>query len=76
MKELWAKIREALVSALPITLIVCLVALLPGFSFNRSEIISFTIGAVMLVLGIVFLLPVSDVAGLAQRIEAPQTTEN
>ena len=76
MKELWAKIREALVSALPITLIVCLVALLPGFSFNRYEIISFTIGAVMLVLGIVFLLPVSDVAGLAQRIEAPQTTEN
>ncbi|MBQ8395558.1 MAG: hypothetical protein IJX54_01000, partial [Oscillospiraceae bacterium] len=52
MKELWAKIREALVSALPITLIVYLVALLPGFSFNRYEIISFTIGAVMLVLGI------------------------
>ncbi|MBQ8395598.1 MAG: P-II family nitrogen regulator [Oscillospiraceae bacterium] len=26
--------------------------------------------------GIVFSLPVSDVAGLAQRIEAPQTTEN
>lgn len=52
MKELWAKIQEALVSALPITLIVYLVSLIPGFSFNRSELISFTIGAVLLVLGI------------------------
>lgn len=52
MKELWAKIREALVSALPITLIVYLVSLIPGFSFNRVELISFTIGAVLLVLGI------------------------
>lgn len=52
MKELWAKIREALVSALPITLIVYLVSLIPGFSFNRSELISFTIGAILLVLGI------------------------
>ncbi len=52
MKELWAKIREALVSALPITLIVYLVSLLPGFSFNRTEMISFTVGAVLLVLGI------------------------
>ena len=52
MKELWAKIREALVSALPITLIVYLIGLLPGFSFNRWEMISFTAGAVLLVLGI------------------------
>ena len=52
MKELSAKIREALISALPITLIVYLIALLPGFSFNRWELISFTVGAVLLVLGI------------------------
>ena len=52
MKELWAKIWEALISALPITLIVYLIALLPGFSFNRWEMISFTAGAVLLVLGI------------------------
>lgn len=62
MKELWAKIREALVSALPITLIVYLVALLPGFSFNRYEIISFTIGAVMLVLGIGLFNMGADIA--------------
>ena len=52
MKELWEKIREALLSALPITLIVYLIALLPGFSFERGEMISFTVGAVLLVLGI------------------------
>ena len=52
MKELRAKIWEALISALPITLIVYLIALLPGFSFNRWELISFTAGAVLLVLGI------------------------
>ena len=52
MRELWDKIREALVSALPITLIVYLIALLPGFSFTRGEMLSFTIGAVLLVLGI------------------------
>ena len=52
MKELWSKIREALISALPITLIVYLIALLPGFSFEHKELISFTIGAVLLVFGI------------------------
>ncbi len=52
MKELKAKIRESLVSALPITLLVYLMALLPGFSFNSTEIISFTAGAVLLVIGI------------------------
>ena len=54
MKELWAKIEEALISALPITAIVYLVALLPFFDFGMSlaELITFTVGAVMLVLGI------------------------
>ncbi len=52
MKELWEKIREALVSALPITLIVYLIALLPGFSFEGKELGSFTLGAVLLILGI------------------------
>ena len=121
MRELWEKIKEALVSALPITLIVYLMALLPGFDFSGTELITFTIGAVlrdgfgvvalvamaplitihaekeilMMVVekdirdnvlnalykqmgmqkkaqGIVFSLPVSDVAGLVQ---IPQETE-
>ena len=52
MKELWAKIKEALVSALPITAIVYILALTPWFEFSVTELITFTVGAVMLVLGI------------------------
>ncbi len=54
MKELKAKILEALVSALPITAIVYIIALLPFFDFDLSpaELITFSIGAVLLVLGI------------------------
>jgi len=54
LKELQAKIMEALVSALPITAIVYLVALLPIFDFQltTAEMVTFSIGAVLLVLGI------------------------
>ena len=52
MGELWSKIKEALISALPITLIVYAVSLLPWFNFTGAELIAFTVSAVMLVLGI------------------------
>jgi len=54
LRELKEKIKEALVSSLPITVIVYLVALLPVFDFqlSRTELITFSIGAVLLVLGI------------------------
>ena len=52
MKELWLKIKEALISALPVTAIVYIMALTPLFDFSRTELIVFSIGAVMLVLGI------------------------
>lgn len=52
MKELRSKIIEALVSALPITLIVYIMALLPWFNFSSREIMNFSISAVLLVLGI------------------------
>ena len=54
LKELWAKIEEALISALPITAIVYLMALLPFFDFDMSaaELITFTVGAVLLIVGI------------------------
>ena len=52
MKQLWDKIREALVSALPITAIVYIVALLPWFDFSANTLIAFGIGAVLLILGI------------------------
>lgn len=52
MKELKAKIVEALVSALPITAIVYVLALTPLFDFSTVEMITFTVGAVLLVVGI------------------------
>ena len=52
MKELRSKIIEALVSALPITLIVYLMAFMPGMSFSGTELITFTVSAVLLVVGI------------------------
>ena len=52
MKELWAKIKEALISALPITAIVYILALTPLFEFKTAELITFTVGAVLLILGI------------------------
>ncbi len=52
LKELWAKIQEALVSALPITAIVYILALTPLFDMSAVELITFTVGAVLLVLGI------------------------
>ena len=52
MKELRSKILEALISALPITAIVYALSLLPWFSFSAVELITFTVGAVFLVIGI------------------------
>ena len=52
MKELKDKILEALISVLPITAIVYLVSLLPWFDFSGAEMVSFTVGAVLLIMGI------------------------
>ena len=52
MKELRAKIFEALISALPITAIVYLMALTPWFDLSSAELITFTVGAVLLIVGI------------------------
>ena len=52
MKVLRSKIWEALISALPITMIVYIMAFLPWFDFSGAEMITFTVSAVLLVLGI------------------------
>ena len=52
MKELRGKIRESLVSALPVTVIVYLLSATPLLDVSIAELITFTIGAVLLVLGI------------------------
>ena len=62
MKELLSKIKEALISALPITAIVYLISLTPWFDFSPNELISFSVGAVLLVLGIGFFNLGADLA--------------
>ena len=52
MKELQAKIKETLMSVLPITALVYLLAATPLLSITRTELITFTLGAVLLILGI------------------------
>ena len=71
LKELLAKIREALLSALPITAIVYVLALTPWFHFSGAELISFTVGAVLLVVGLGLLLAVCFVLGMLITIAEP-----
>lgn len=52
MRELRSKIWEALLSALPITAIVYVMARLSWFRFSGTELVTFTVGAVLLILGI------------------------
>ena len=52
MKELQAKIREALLSALPVTAVVYLLSLTPILDLSSAELITFSVGAVLLVVGI------------------------
>ena len=52
MKELKEKIKEALLSALPVTLIVYILALTPFVDLSTVELITFSVGAVLLILGI------------------------
>ena len=52
LKELLEKIKEALASALPITAIVYLLALTPLVDLTKPELLTFTVGAVMLILGL------------------------
>ena len=47
-----AKIKEALLSALPITAIVYVLALTPWFDFSQTELITFSVGAILLVVGL------------------------
>lgn len=51
-KILFHKLREALVSVLPVTLIVILLNLTPLVNFSKTEILVFVISSVFLILGI------------------------
>ena len=62
LRELWSKIKEALISALPITAIVYIMSFTPLFNFSTIELITFSVGAVLLVLGIGFFNMGADLA--------------
>ena len=68
MKELWEKIKEALTSALPVTAIVYVLAMTPLFDLSSTELITFTIGAVMLILGGAILLVLGLIGEYVGRI--------
>ena len=62
LKELREKIVEALLSTLPITAIVYVLAMTPWFHFTATELIAFTVGSVLLVVGIGLFSLGADVA--------------
>ena len=68
LKELKAKILEALIFALPITCIVYFMSLLPWFDFTSTELITFSVGAVFLVLDIGLFHLGADPCGNESRI--------
>lgn len=55
LKELLSKLREALISTLPITAIVYIPALTPWFNLSAVELVTFSVGAVLLLLGVCFV---------------------
>ncbi len=52
MKELRLKIKEALLSSLPVIVIVYILAMTPLVDLSSVELITFSVGAVMLIAGI------------------------
>lgn len=59
---LWGKIKEALISVLPVTLIVFLLNFTPLLGLSVSELLVFGVSAVFLILGIGFFTLGADVA--------------
>lgn len=52
MKELLVKIKEALLSALPIIAIVYILSVTPIFDFSILELVAFTISSILLIVGL------------------------
>ena len=61
-KLLLGKIKEALFSVLPVTLIVIILNFTPLISLSLSELVIFCVSAVFLILGIGFFTLGADVA--------------
>ena len=52
LKQLWYKIKESLISVLPVTLIVIILNFTPLINLSNYELIVFIVSAVLLILGI------------------------
>ena len=52
LRQLWLKTKESLISVLPVTIIVFILALTPLFNPTGGELGLFAISAVLLILGI------------------------
>lgn len=52
LKGLWLKLREALISVLPVACVVCILNATPLVAFSTREIVVFLISALFLILGI------------------------
>ena len=53
-RQLWNKLKEAMISVLPVTLIVVILNLTPLVDLTGKEITTFVISAMILILGIGF----------------------
>lgn len=61
-KLLYSKIKESLISVLPVTLIVIILNFTPLVNFSVNEIVVFSVSALFLILGIGFFTLGADVA--------------
>ena len=61
-KLLWDKIKEALFSVLPVTLIVIILNFTPLVNLTLSQVLIFSVSAVFLILGIGFFTLGADIA--------------
>ena len=61
-KLLFSKIKESLVSILPITLIVIILNCTPRINLSATEVVVFSVSALFLIFGIGFFTLGADVA--------------
>ena len=52
LRQLWHKLKEAMISVLPVTIIVLILSFTPMFSLSMKDRITFIISAVFLILGV------------------------
>ncbi|MCR5706413.1 MAG: DUF1538 domain-containing protein [Acholeplasmatales bacterium] len=62
IRDLWSKIKEAVISILPVTLMIILLSFTPLYDLKGSELLTFIISAIVLMLGIGLFSLGADIA--------------